>query len=151
MCIREKKEYTEAEKNDIQRWRYYGVYLCFFPLLLVHVMKWIMTGEVHLQALAVDFLLLGFSLAVTVFGVVADEFAGGKHRTKLRTTGFISFIGGIVFLVTHIVYQTLSLDKKIQVIFLIAFLALEVVFIVYEYFAGKRIRVWQVGDAPDEQ
>ena len=142
-----REPYTDAEKDYIQRWKYYGVYLCFFPLVFSHILEYLITGNFSFEPFLVDFLLLGFSLAVAVFGMVADVFAEKKGEIRFRA--IITVLCGFSFFIFHIIFMQVKSIGEVSIISRVVLFLAVALFAVYEYNTGKIIRLWQASDAMD--
>jgi len=126
------------EKNNYQIWYCYSFWLVIIPVFVVHIFKWIATGKIDLFSLIMDFLLMGFSISVSVISYIAGKYTSNEEKITLRPRAIGDVGFGFLFLVTHIVYQCIVELSVIRIVFLGIVCVSEIAAILYIYFFIKR-------------
>lgn len=143
--MKDEQQYEEMKKYYVQRWFLYGIGSCFLPLVFFHFLGMIITAKLSLENFLIDFLLLVFFLALTVFCMSEDFTPQRKSELQLRM--YITVWGGVVFYFLHIVFLYFKSIDDANLIFYIASFFVLTIFIVHECLTGKIIRLWQASDA----
>ena len=89
---------VDSISSIVLDWILYNVFLTFFPLILVVLVKSVARMNIELLEIVPDYLLIGFAIAITSYNYVSEYNCPPKKR-KLLTA--VPFILGITCLVVY--------------------------------------------------